>query len=325
MVNTKLNKIIQLVVAIIFTFAQHDSLMAQEDMGEKTEIVVKAPIGSGEGQIGYKEFNESAWVEPIAMAADSKGNIYVADTLNERIQKYSKEGKYLFKIAVTTPLKRTNEYVNDITVDGDDYLYAFIKNAQIIYKYDPNGNLVKTINYNTLLDADKISVHTDSHIYLYSFTTKRLSKLSKEGIIEGTWSGVASFFPAADGNLLISNNKISWEKYDKNGKLVGSTVCDQENMKVYFPTAEDGGCHFPPQFIDKNGNRYFLKNEEKPRRVTYALIFDRNGIFGKKIMMPFPADIYPQSNLVKFGNDGNFYTEYGYIQEGFQIMRIKLN
>jgi len=294
------------------------------DENTVSEIVIKAPIGSGDGQIGYKEFSPDAWVEPAAIAIDSKGNVYVADTMNERIQKYNNEGGYLYKIAITTPLKRTNEYANDITVDGNDDLYVFIKNARLIYKFSASGKLVQTITYSSLLDAEKIIIDSQGQIYLYGDVVNSLYKLSKSGVIENDWHNVASFFLDTDGNLLLSSNKVNWEKYDKNGKLIGPTVCDKENMRVYSPTAEGGGCHFPPQFVDKNGNRYFLRNEEKPKKLTSALIFDRTGKFIKKIIMPFSADIYPQSNMVKFGKDGNFYAEYGHIQEGFQLMRLKL-
>jgi hypothetical protein len=312
-------KYITTYACIIFIIA--NAALVSADNNALAEIIIKASIGSADGQIGYKEFSKSAWVEPTAIAVDSKENVYVADTLNDRVQKYSSEGKYLHKISTMKPHKRSNEYANDITVDYNDNLYIFIKNAQIIYMYNPSGNLMKAIKYDMLLDADKIEAKGEGSIYLYSSTIKRLYKISQEGKIESSWNNVASYFLEVDGSLFISNNKVSWEKYGRDGKLVGPTVCDKENIKVYFPQTEGGACHFPPQFVDRYGNSYFMKNEEGPKTLTSVLSFNRAGKYVGKLMLPFSADTYPQSNLLKFGNDGNFYAEYGYIQDGFQVMR----
>jgi len=68
------------------------------------EVIIEGKWGSGDGEFGTqvdenfpgtgKEYKLSS------LAVDSKGNIYILDVVNNRIQKYSKQGKYLNGIPV---------------------------------------------------------------------------------------------------------------------------------------------------------------------------------------------------------------------------------
>jgi hypothetical protein len=291
------------------------------------QIIINAAVGSGDGQIGYKSYNPDAWVEAEAITVDSKGNVYVADTLNARIVKFDNRGRFLFNIAITTPLKRTNEFATDITVDYNDNLYVLIKNAHIIYKYDQNGKIIETINYESSVFANKISISRDGVIYLHDTISNTLCKLNSSGRIDKTWANVDSYVNDDEGRLYVAKNKSRGEKYDKAGKPLGAVECETDNLKVIFPAAEGGGCYCPPQYIDKKGYRYFLKRigQLQPKKVSSILIFDQVGQYKKTVVLPFSADIYPQSNIIKFGSDGNFYSETGYPQDGFQVTKITLD
>ncbi len=309
---------IHLLVIVVFgvhTFAN--------DVNAEAKIVINASIGASDGQFGYKVFEDGSWVEPSAIAIDSKGNIYVADPVNNRVQKFSKDGKFIFKIQINVPAKRYAEIINDITVDKDDNLYVLSRHEKAIFIYAQKGNLVKSINYETSIVVDKIAFVDENYIYLYHHVSEKLIKLNKIGGLDNKWDAVTAYFNV-DGDLYISGNKGDWRKYDKNGKLIGLTSCEKENIKVYFPVSEGSGCQFPPQFIDRDGKRYYLKIELHPKKLTSVLIFDRASKFIKKITLPFAAELYSKSNLVKFGNDGNFYSVYGHPQSEFQLMRIDL-
>jgi hypothetical protein len=291
------------------------------------QIIINAAIGSGDGQIGYKSFAPDAWVEAEAFTVDSKGYFYVADTLNSRIVKFDNRGKFLFNIAITTPLKRTNEFATDITADYNGNLYVLIKHAHIIYRYDQHGKLLETINYESSVFANKISISRDGGIYLQDTILNTLCKLNNNGRIDKKWTGIVSFINDNEGLTYVVKNNGNGDKYDKAGNLLGALECEKEDLKVIFPAVEGGGCYCPPQYIDRKGNRYFLKRigQLQPKKVSSILIFDQTGKYKKTVLLPFSADIYPQSNLIKFGNDGNFYSQTGYPQDAFQVTKINLD
>ena len=39
----------------------------------------------------------ASWNRPSGLAVDSEDNLYVVDTLNHRVQKFTKDGKFLMK------------------------------------------------------------------------------------------------------------------------------------------------------------------------------------------------------------------------------------
>ena len=99
-------------------------------------VSIEIPYGSGKGEIGVSFGGEGAIIGPRAFAVDDKGNIYVYDTLNNRVQIYSPNGQY----QSTVPLKE--EYsgmFRDMVVDNSGFIYLF--DGQMLYQYDPKGNV----------------------------------------------------------------------------------------------------------------------------------------------------------------------------------------
>lgn len=314
---------LKLISLAIFITGQAFCVQAGNAVDAVADLIINAPIGSGDGQIGYESFGPDAWVEPAAIAIDSGGNVYVADTLYSRIQKFSKDGIFLLKIIISTPLQLSNEFVNDVVVDNDDSLYVLIKNAKTIYKFGSNGNLIKRILLKDSVNSDKISVDNFGNIYLFSEITRRLYKIGGDGSIQEIWAGVETYFLEPKGTLYVPAGD-KWRRYSRDGKDLGLIACADASMSVDFPMSEGGGCHFPPQFIDRDGNRYFIINSAKSKTNSETMIFNHKGEYLKRLVLPFRADLYPQSNLIKFGADGAFYSVIGHMSEGFKVMRIKL-
>ncbi len=128
------------------------------------EVIIEAKWGTNEGEFGFQgggtSFGEyDTRYLPDSMAVDSKGNIYILDLINNRIQKFNNEGKYIKSISVKSwlgyisgksgrpadlnkPFENISE-VNEIdpikyrgvniALDGEDNLYYYC-----IRKYDKN-------------------------------------------------------------------------------------------------------------------------------------------------------------------------------------------
>ncbi|MCS7222373.1 MAG: TIGR03663 family protein [Anaerolineae bacterium] len=101
------------------------------------------PDGNGPLQLGDGQFHE-----PWGVAADAQGNIYVADTWNHRIQKFSPDGRFLKKwgFFITTggqlgePIGMWGPRA--IVVDEQGNLYVTDTGNKRVQKFDPEGNFL---------------------------------------------------------------------------------------------------------------------------------------------------------------------------------------
>jgi len=86
-----------------------------------------------------------AFNSPSDIAMDSSGNIYILDSGNQRIQKFTPEGKYLATIGRKGQGPGEFNYPSSIDIDGQGNLYVldpFVKKIQVI---SPQGKELKTI------------------------------------------------------------------------------------------------------------------------------------------------------------------------------------
>lgn len=91
--------------------------------------------GEGEGQFGAagSEFYNG----PSGIDVDKNDNIYVADTLNNRIQKFSPEGKFLKAYPV-----KDSESPQDVVVQDDGSIFTVTLSGNLI-RMDSEGNVLK--------------------------------------------------------------------------------------------------------------------------------------------------------------------------------------
>jgi streptogramin lyase len=163
--------------------------------------------GSGPGQIGFKVKESEGPYEavPSAIAADTKGNVYIADIANDRIQKYDNNGNLVNSMKIEN-IRKGDPWVDDMTIDNNDNLYvAHGQTDQKIYKYNSAGALIQSIdllNKNLCWDAKKgwsrcymqierITVDVIGNVYLVG--RGQLIKFNPEGQEEKKWSTETRF------------------------------------------------------------------------------------------------------------------------------------
>lgn len=156
--------------------------------GEETcasTVIIKNP--TGKLAFGFKVGPEYA-LAPRAIGIDGKGNIYIGDSVNYRVLKFDKKGKYLSKFNLQPP-KRTKKpaishIIEDISVDRNDNVYVINFFEYRVEVYRPDGTFLRMIDYyeypiNSLDSKEplkgygpsKITIDRSGNIYLFHLGT----------------------------------------------------------------------------------------------------------------------------------------------------------
>ena len=85
--------------------------------------------GSGNGQCN----------RPYSVSVDNSGNIYVADTFNNRVQKFDSSGNYLFQFGKPGSGNGQFNQPQGVTVDSGGNIYVADAGNSRIQKFDSNG------------------------------------------------------------------------------------------------------------------------------------------------------------------------------------------
>jgi DNA-binding beta-propeller fold protein YncE len=162
----------------------------------------KLPVTAFEGGHGR---GKCQFENPRGLAVDSGGNIFVADTDNGRIQKFSPNGTFVTSIATTDP--------NGIAVDHAGNIYvAEIGSKHCVQKLAPDGKFIAKWAPG-LYGPRKIAIGPDDSIYVVDSGNNRIVKLSPDGQVLASWG--------SDGNG------------DGQFKGLSSVAVDSTNRKVY--------------------------------------------------------------------------------------------
>jgi len=117
--------------------------------------------GSGDGQIGA-----GASSGPEDLAVDQYGNVYVADRVNDRIEKFDTNGTFLATIGTqgSAGLGRLSG-PGDVTVDGHGNIYVLDANG--LQKFDSSGAFVTAWSRTgPLQDAGEVMADTRGNLYV---------------------------------------------------------------------------------------------------------------------------------------------------------------
>ncbi len=135
---------------VLFTEENFNTIRAY-DNSEKKVYTLAGNIDSG-----YKngKVSEALFNKPMGMANDSKGNIYVADTLNHCIRKIDTKGNVT--LFAGSPETRGNELGTLENAMFNEPIDIFITSDDVIYIADSGNNAIKKIdNGNVVLVAGR--------------------------------------------------------------------------------------------------------------------------------------------------------------------------
>lgn len=138
--------------------------------------IIFAPWGSGIGDMGLKNIyslgNFRFASGPSSIRIDREGNIYIWDGINERIQKYNKNGQYLMKISYSDLALNINLLsVDDFRIDDDGDIYFLmhaLENGSVIGNYFVRRYTAdnKTVDFQIYIKKQEILDLPEIRIYV---------------------------------------------------------------------------------------------------------------------------------------------------------------
>jgi len=141
------------------------SLLAGAALGQSAETVngVRYVHNGKEGQWGNKpkvqlelvrtlgdvaaEDETVAFYMPAGVALDSRGNLYILDTGNHRVQKFGPDGRYLASFGRQGQGPGDFAYPDSIDIDSEDMVWVSDPNNQRIQVLTTEGGVRKTVGF----------------------------------------------------------------------------------------------------------------------------------------------------------------------------------
>jgi DNA-binding beta-propeller fold protein YncE/4-amino-4-deoxy-L-arabinose transferase-like glycosyltransferase len=162
-----------------------------------TEIVMLAPtVALSEPPVtafqGGHGTEKGQFDTPRAMAVDSAGNIFVADTGNARIEKFSPTGAFLTTIGSKGGGHGQLADPNGIAIDRSGNIYvAEIDSRHRVQKLGPNGTFVAEWAPE-LYGPRRIAIGPDNSIYVVDQGRNRIVKFNPDGEVLAVWGSGGS-------------------------------------------------------------------------------------------------------------------------------------
>lgn len=162
-------------------------------------------------QFGGKGSGDGQFNAPHSIDIDKFGNIYVTDTGNNRVQKFTSDGKFVLKWGFeNTGGKGAERTPHQLTVDSQGFVYLTDKNGHQILKFDENGKFIKIIGREGSGDGEFVRPHgivfdSKDNMYITDMRNSRVQILDNDLNLIKQWgsygNGTGQFsltFPGID-------------------------------------------------------------------------------------------------------------------------------
>ena len=226
---------------------------------------------------GGKGTEDGEFDSPTGIAVDGNGNVFVADTGNGRIQKFSSTGAFLTTIGSKGSGHGQLAAPNGIAIDHVGNIYVADAGNHRVLKLAPDGGLLAEWKGPELgfYGPRRIAIGPDDSIYVVDQGHNRIVKFSSDGQVLATWGsggrGEGQFNDHTSVAVDINTNKVyvadprngRIQVFDSNGKFLAKWSVPEWGQPVGF---EDLA-------IDSHRGRLYASSVH----TDAVLVFDLNG------------------------------------------------
>jgi sugar lactone lactonase YvrE len=183
------------------------------DIDLSSNIYVAAPF---ENKVYKFSFSGGSYVEATSCGSSGNGNgqfavpggiaiygsfVYVADSQNQRIQKFTDTGSYVsqWSISITSP-NLPNQNPTDLAIDSEGNIFVSFPFADCIQKFSSSGNLLATIGTPCGSEPRSskvgdfflpmgLAVDSSGYLYVADTGNNRLEKFTNNGVFDSLFYG----------------------------------------------------------------------------------------------------------------------------------------
>jgi len=285
---TPLKGIRALVVAVLFVLSISPSSLVFADTGTgnlrqcQRVAEIKSVFSMKSASGDYSAYDVLQENYPRSLTVDSKGNIYVGNSVEYEILKFDAMGRLLFSIPLQPPVlakknedtrsivEETGYVISAMARDKLDNIYAYNRFESRIEVYSSGGKHLRDIPVwltgKLSLDRDQLSVDTEGNIYV-SNNLGTGGSASGEGLI---------FSPNGKPLYERAISAKKWHKLYKasamvgySGLMVGNTRNKQLELALLRNGKEIDRCRGTwidstlPHYVDQTGRVYALALDTK--------------------------------------------------------------
>ncbi|KAG2392103.1 hypothetical protein C9374_013588 [Naegleria lovaniensis] len=185
-------------------------------------------------KFGGKGSEDGQFSSPTDLVVDPNDNIIVCDNENNRVQIFSKDGKFLRKFSVPKPYGVTfDSKEGTILVTSDDHcVYAFDRSGMEVGKFGSKGTDYGMFSYPTgIIVSEPKDQHVPGKIFVCDHHNHRIQIFDKYGSFIKSF-GTNGTNPEMEGGYFYGPNSVD---IDIDGNLV---ITDRYNSRVQVFTTD---------------------------------------------------------------------------------------
>jgi len=235
----------QLPVSVIEEESNHDAVSVGTDQSITSGSIIAVPHSASTSTTlrlaqvwGRKGEGSGDFLKPCGVAADSSGNIYVADTYNNRIQVFDSSGAFLKVWGQEGTDSGNLARPWDVAVDGEGSVYVADTYNHRVQKFDVNGVYLgqwgqKGKGNSEFAFLSGIALGPDGAVYTVDAKMNRIQVFDSQGKFLRSWGSkgigpgefVAPMGLTVDesGNVYVADSKMRRvQKFDFEGRFLAA-------------------------------------------------------------------------------------------------------
>ncbi len=241
---------------------------------------------------GAGDFND-----PLFIALNATGHVFVSDILNNVVNVYSSTGTYLGQIGTGASSGAADRYgagvyYNPTGVAVNDTGYIYVQDSYLgrVIIFDPSGNYVSEWNETTTGAAQGsiyrsfgIAINSTGYVYTVSSTGPYVYTYTASGTYVRRWGGITrTLFQAPNGIAIDSSGRvyIPDSHYSKTNDWVAVFTAGGAPLGHFGGTGTGSGQFKNPMCVTIDGNGYIYVTDigtaDTSNATERVTVFDKN-------------------------------------------------